>query len=697
MNNTTTYSRSMFGLTEINADIINTGSLNVLTTIQAPTVKTNLVQSINPTNNLTLEALTTGQVIIRSNGANIAVFDTANNLITFNARVSQTRTDNAVSFGPGACLAPTGTTQQLSAFGAGALQFIQGGNFNSAFGSNALRNVSSGGNNVGFGADAGRNITSGGGNMCIGLQANFNTTSGGDNCSVGTQAGSGYNTGGSNVCIGTRSGVISTSFNGSNNVSIGFEAGQASATMNGVTSIGRRANYANTVSCSNSTAIGVASANTTSNQIQLGFGGQFTSTDNMSIGKTTAPTTKLDVEGSSLFNGSVRVRNGNNLQIFNNGNTQQTNQYMSNNDFYVNNLSSTGTITYQINYVSIFSVASDQMNSNVIITGVTPPVGDDTTKLATTEFIVTSLINFLNTPNAWSATQSFNVSLPTSTLNPTSNNQFTTKLYVDNKVSTSLSGYALLASSNTFTGFFNTFNSSVAFGTQAPTCSFAPSLNSSLANKEYVDKSAIVPATKLFTFTEDFFTTTGGAPNGGFGYALWATTGTGSATHAVGTNLNHVGVWTLTNNRSIYNTDVIYSGIPKQVKWIVRETTALNTFNWYAGIIQSIGVWGNSAFIGHTSGGTTFFASVNNVNLYNFTSVTWIQNKWYEITLDFDDPDITFTLTNLTDNITESYVAIATSYNFARDNTLAFQHVSVAGTNTAEVDYVSMTYQCDRT
>ena len=629
------------------------------------------------------------------------MFDSANNLITFNARVTQVRSDNSVTYGPNCCLAPTGTTQLLTAFGFGALQRVTSGNFNTAFGYEALTNLLTGANNVGLGISAGRNISSGSFNMCIGLHANLNLTTGNDSVAVGNQAGSGYTTGSNSVSIGTRAGLLNTAHGtANNNIAIGYEAGNGLITgANSNTMIGFRAgNSAFSLGWFNSTCIGAVSQITASNQITLGTPTQFTTTGNMSIGKTSAPTTKLDVEGAADFNGNVTIRNGNNLRIFNNGNTRQTNCYMLNDDLYINNTAAIGTITFQINTGSICSISSSAINSNVYITVPLEPPLSSNNRVANTEYVddavSTAISGFptLSGSNTWTGTNLFGSSIPTisTLLTPSSDQQLINKGYADDT-------YSRLASSNTFTGLTNTFNSSVAFGTQAPTCSFAPTLNSSLANKEYVDKNAIVPPTKLFTLTEDFWTGTGGAPGGGFGVSVWATTGTGSATHAVGTNINHVGVWTLTNNRSVYNTDVIYSGIPKQVIWIVRETTALNTFNWYAGIIQAIGVFGNSAFIGHTSGGTTFFASVNNVNLYNFTSVTWAQNKWYEIKIDFNNPDITFTLTNLTDDITESFIATATSYNFARDNTLAFQHVSVVGTNTAEVDYASMSYQCNRT
>jgi hypothetical protein len=830
----------MFGLTEINADIINTGSLNVLTTIQAPTVKTNLVQSINPTNNLTLEALTTGQVIIRSNGANIAVFDTANNLITFNARVSQTRTDNAVSFGPGACLAPTGTTQQLSAFGAGALQFIQGGNFNSAFGSNALRNVSSGGNNVGFGADAGRNITSGGGNMCIGLQANFNTTSGGDNCSVGTQAGSGYNTGGSNVCIGTRSGVISTSFNGSNNTSIGTESGQASATMNAVTSIGRRANFGNTVSCSNSTAIGTFAGNTTSNQIQLGYGGQFTSTDNMSVGKTSFPTTKFDVEGSSLFNGIVSVRNGNNLQIFNNANTQQTNEFMLNNDYFVNNTSSIGSIQLRINgntrlnltdtNIDLNSLATFNSSTNTITLnrkvyqnlqdtltsncsfgnlsgsvlsstsfgnslfgqnsgqningngtggvgcnntcvgynsgqGLTSGqqnvfLGSECSKVATnaignvicghlagtnlssgqynvclgfqsSQSITSGVDNISlglfsgvqNNTGSQGALQR-NISIGRETgnaLNGSENitlgwrsnylvsgllSSFTNSVCIGNSLNNTLSNQILIGSGSQWLTTpkisVNKLTSPVQtvdiVGTLDVTGNITTPTRPAGTNDTSVATTAFVqtavssvttqtPTTSKYLFDECWDSAYNQCPIGGYN---WTWQGTGGNSFVYG-DANHPGQYGMSANKAIMS-DLFYHYPLQEITFIAKTENTTNTGDIYMGLCVSYGSYGRSAMIRKTTATNTFSAVTNNVNKGNFSTVTWTTNVWYEFKITFNNPDISYKITNLTSNATETITDTTAVFDFTNQTMLFFQIGSGGGTNTADLDFVSVSY-----
>ena len=54
-NNSYNFYPRLDGLNQIEADSITTGDLST-TTLTATSFKTNLVQSINPTNNLTLEA-----------------------------------------------------------------------------------------------------------------------------------------------------------------------------------------------------------------------------------------------------------------------------------------------------------------------------------------------------------------------------------------------------------------------------------------------------------------------------------------------------------------------------------------------------------------------------------------------------------------------------------------------------------------
>ena len=73
MNASTTYSRTMWGLTTINADIVNAGSINT-SSMTSSLFKTNLVQSLNNGDSITIEGLTTGKVNLKSNVVPKAAF-----------------------------------------------------------------------------------------------------------------------------------------------------------------------------------------------------------------------------------------------------------------------------------------------------------------------------------------------------------------------------------------------------------------------------------------------------------------------------------------------------------------------------------------------------------------------------------------------------------------------------------------------
>ena len=75
-NNSYNFYPRLDGLQLIEADSISTADLTT-NTLQATLFKTNLVQSVNNTNSLTLEALTTGKVNLKANGNNIIVVDDA--------------------------------------------------------------------------------------------------------------------------------------------------------------------------------------------------------------------------------------------------------------------------------------------------------------------------------------------------------------------------------------------------------------------------------------------------------------------------------------------------------------------------------------------------------------------------------------------------------------------------------------------
>jgi len=99
----------------------------------------------------------------------------------------------------------------------------------------------------------------------------------------------------------------------------------------------------------------------------------------------------------------------------------------------------------------------------------------------------TTIVGALNVTGA----STFNTSLPTSTQTPSSNSELTTKVYVDNAITTSRTN--LLGSNNTWTGT-NTFNSFL------PTSTLTPSSGSQLTTKTYVDNAiASIPTSNLLT------------------------------------------------------------------------------------------------------------------------------------------------------------------------------------------------------
>lgn len=324
MNKNTTFSRSMFGLTDIAADNITTNTMTTNTLTMTGPLKTNLIQSTGLAQDITIEAQGAGEVIIKSNGVNIAIFDTANNLITFNNRVSQERPDGAVSYGPN-CLTSVTTGTGLTAFGEFALQDITtaqnssafgyqalanaNGNGNSAFGHRSLAALTSGTSNLAMGSSSGVALVSGSTNVFMGQNAGSKTTSGSFNTLIGGTAGNNNLTGGSNVCIGANTGHNNSTLYGatSNNVCIGTSSGGGLLLSNGCTMIGHQSNNTlNIGNFSNSTCIGISSVITSSNQIQLGRSTEYVSAQKMSLGKTSVPANTLDIVGDAeINNGSL--------------------------------------------------------------------------------------------------------------------------------------------------------------------------------------------------------------------------------------------------------------------------------------------------------------------------------------------------------------------------------------------------------
>ena len=98
--------------------------------------------------------------------------------------------------------------------------------------------------------------------------------------------------------------------------------------------------------------------------------------------------------------------------------------------------------------------------------------------------------------NIFTGTNTFNTSLPTSTLTPSSSTQLITKAYGDSTYTTSGS---ILSGANVWTGT-NTFNTSL------PTSTIAPTTQYQFVNKAYADLCATLAGNNIFTGTNTFNT-----------------------------------------------------------------------------------------------------------------------------------------------------------------------------------------------
>jgi len=778
MNNSTTYSRSMFGLTTINADEINTGSLTA-TTMTASTFKTNLVQSINAGDSLTLESLTTGQVIIKSNGANIAVFDTANDLITFNSRVSQLRADGCVSYGPN-CINNIATGTASTAFGNGALRNIQvGGTSNTAFGNGALNSCTTGDNNCAFGPDALRLNVSNSGNMAVGLQALRNATSN-SNVGIGASSSLGVTTGGGNTSIGTSSGITSTTFGASSgNVSVGQQANNGLNAFGGSnnTAIGHLANNtANTASFSNSTCIGTNSVITASNQITLGRTSEFVCCpNNLVVGRTTNSTglIKFLVNGDTQMDGSLEVRTGGQIRLFNNVASSQTNITHTGNYLVMNCVEATGKIDLRINGASrllvdeaatlgkvlinnaglnifnnnlVFSknttatqtieflnssgtgmgtfFASELSNAFVFdfnnavttqgyqvrssgvdklkitdtqanfyvpldvsgdITTPTQPPATNNTTVATTAFVQAAitagggLYATLAGANAFTGTNTFNSNLPSSTINPSNNNDLVRKGYTD-------ATYSQLSANNTFTGT-NTFN-----GTTNVVDSTDGDSSSRAANTKFVTNAVTqvalsqTPYTYKYLFDECYDPTYNQCP-----FGLWDFQGTGSNSATVGSTL-HPGLYNLQANRAGLS-PTVHHGAFKEITFVLQTTvTTGNPGDSWCGLCESYGVYTRSIMIKRVAGTTTFEARTNNVLKGTFTTVTYVSGNYFEFKIGIDGTDIVYTIKDINANQTETITDTTAVFDINNSSKLFFQTANSAS-QTMNLDYVSVLYE----
>ena len=157
------------------------------------------------------------------------------------------------------------TISNNTAIGAQALYFNTLGESNTAIGAYALRKNTIGNQNIGVGYNALPNNTTGTNNISIGSSGLQYNTTGSDNIGIGPSALSSVSTGTANIGIGYYAGGGVTS--GDYNVALGDFAGNWAAGQWGSTAIGSEAENNG---YNSSTALGLFSDNTASEQIMLG-------------------------------------------------------------------------------------------------------------------------------------------------------------------------------------------------------------------------------------------------------------------------------------------------------------------------------------------------------------------------------------------------------------------------------------------
>ncbi len=160
------------------------------------------------------------------------------------------------------------------------------GQGNSFFGQEAGFSNLSGVRNSFFGYKSGFDNTTGENNAFFGYQVGSANTTGVENAFFGFYAGSGNTEGFSNAFFGTRAGAVNTTGNG--NTIVGVDAQLGAGTLTNASALGNKAYVAQ----SNSLVLGsINGVNLATADTKVGIG-------------TTAPATRLNVVGSTLFSNS---------------------------------------------------------------------------------------------------------------------------------------------------------------------------------------------------------------------------------------------------------------------------------------------------------------------------------------------------------------------------------------------------------
>jgi hypothetical protein len=183
---------------------------------------------------------------------------------------------------------------------------IAPGSNNLMAGLNSGTNLTTAVSNTFFGSNSGLQTTTGSGNAFFGTSAGTATIGGLENSFFGANAGLSNNTGNENTFIGSFAGRFTQG--GSFNTFVGSRNGTSNFAGSGITLLGSRTQVSGD-GLSNASAIGHLATVSQSNSLVLGavsgVNGSAVST-NVGIG-TTAPTERLHVVGTGIFNGNLIV------------------------------------------------------------------------------------------------------------------------------------------------------------------------------------------------------------------------------------------------------------------------------------------------------------------------------------------------------------------------------------------------------
>ena len=638
MNNTTTYNRSMFGLTEINADTINANNL-----VLSGPLQVNTITSTAAGQSLGIDALGTGSLDLKSNSVtNLSIKNNLNEFY-FNTYMMSGRT-----------------------------LFLNAGN--------NLQRVG---------------LLCSGGNCYFDVSANLNyffRTNGVIRFTIGQTAIT------STIYI-----TAPTEAAGSNNTRLATTAFVQSlkSTPNVWTSTNEYSAYLPTSLLTPTLATEFTNKNYVDNQISA-ITTAVTGISYTAISDTTLVDNNLTIGTGKLLNidGYPNVASYLDYILYNIEHIINDGVYTSvYDDFHIADgyklrVSSTftdvaatlGTLTNQI-YTGIYAANNTWTGTNTFDTHLpTSSLNPSSAQQLTTKsYVDLKVSGLLGSANIWTNTNTFNTNLPTSTATPTTGTQLTTKTYVDSKVS------GLLSSANTWTN-------TNAFNAYLPTSTLSATSGNQMLTLQSFREQQFYRWNKYNSIVDDFL-------KGLTSTALeWTSTGSGGG-NAITSIAKHPGIWQIgvgnVQNEGLVPTlatNVFFWGDVKIVEFVWRFTGDATCFfefgmtKAYADQTESVSINYN------TTGGNGFKFLVNASSVYttsfnNASSTSWLYGRIVATTAGNAD----FYIENLTIPASDSY-----SYTAAGITTtnplVPYMKITNQNANVKylDMDYFSMAWETSR-